>query len=411
MVIAVFWPDLNYAAVADVKCNVANAPAIVGAYAALAHAPVPAIRNTPIAELSSQFQLQKIMPYKLGLSISRESALLRTQLPSKQVDDILAANQANQILVKPIKVSTDELSRAKKSQECRTALSNLNKSFERNRVDMGFDPDSAFGLNDFSTWYFTTTRSPQQQAAAALVVKAQQAYDQACLSNAVPVDVGPDLIRRAVGMFSFNEIPFCTGLRTKGTEVLTARHCFLNNDGTASKFLTLARLQRGNIWFSYEAEPDKRFEVCTKNVADGEPLSISSDQLTVTIAPTIAPLSPVSLRSQPIPEGTSLYVRGYFAFGTESEILERMRATAYGGCIVLFQKNGCTFHSCQALSGMSGAPVFSRAGHSFPPTSLEVVGIHIGAAGLATESPSNCDFNGTKLSEGNVAAMPKGIIQ
>ena len=228
MVIAVFWPDLNYAAVADVKCNVANAPAIVGAYAALAHAPVPAIRNTPIAELSSQFQLQKIMPYKLGLSISRESALLRTQLPSKQVDDILAANQANQILVKPIKVSTDELSRAKKSQECRTALSNLNKSFERNRVDMGFDPDSAFGLNDFSTWYFTTTRSPQQQAAAALVVKAQQAYDQACLSNAVPVDVGPDLIRRAVGMFSFNEIPFCTGLRTKlttftpGAALLTA---------------------------------------------------------------------------------------------------------------------------------------------------------------------------------------------
>ncbi len=335
----------------------------------------------------------------------------------QQVNEPKAREQVKEELGEVLTYSSEERKRQAQSESCNKAFSNLEAVFEKQRKPMQFWSDTEKGLAHFIPWYFQPELNKLQRDAAQPVVEAQRRYEQSCLTNPIPAEMNPTLIKRAVGLLLFEKKVICTGLRTAKETIYTAKHCFLVtgkgavNPGAANPFMSSALKGQGKFWFVYEAEPSHRFEVCTASLPKPQERMVLpyEDNVKLTIAKSNEPVVPMKWANSP-PAGASLYLRGYFPFASGSD-LQRLRSTAQGGCVALQVKDQCLFHACQSTPVMSGAPVFLRPEPGGPLRDyLEPVALHLGSAGYAAASSGGgvvcIGVDGNRLSLSNFAYRP-----
>jgi hypothetical protein len=281
----------------------------------------------------------------------------------------------------------EELQRQAAGGACISSLASARTVFENTKVAMGYDIAETKPFSYFTSWYFEEA-TDAQRALAAPVVGAQMKFGDDCLSRDVPKELSEPELKRAVGVLFFGDDPLCTGLRVDEQRVLTAKHCFLWASGPAAgKALphTLSVKQgRGSLWFGYEAEPSKRFEVCRQSLPsdfNGE-LSPDIDNVLINIARTSAPAPSIKWADRAPMEGTPLYLRGYFAFAGDAEPLARMRGTRF--CQATRETDPLATLRTDPLRGRrrsDGRGVPSSAGRSRPRERDDV-----GAAGGAEDA-------------------------
>lgn len=386
---------------ADITCAGAT-PLANKRYSQLAATPLVDTGSTPAAVVAL---VDPVGSEVRSLYLNKMANPLR----QVQIDDVINEGKFTN---PSIKFSAAESKRLQASSQCKASFDRLLAEFVAVRAGLGFDGLSApDGLALFGAWALSPTRTPAELALAAPVLAAERSYDAACLAYQIPSEMPGDDIRRAVGVFVFSGSPVCTGFRMSQSTVLTARHCFITPAGELAPLTRHLQdpSQTEKLWFVYEGEPTDRFEVCRSSVpAKGEPqLYPERDYIRLTVAGTKSP--PPAWEWAEASLGQSLYIRGYFPFGTESTVLGRLRATSSGGCAAMVVKGRCILHGCQSVPLMSGAPVFLRPEPGAFPARLKVAGVHLGAASLSDDvDPKICvGIKRADLPSGNFAFQVK----
>lgn len=353
----------------------------------------------------------------LDVPLVTSHMMASVQHPFQQVDVDFATGQGD--TYEKVQYSTAEKQRQAQSGPCAAAYKSLIAAVRANGEV--FDSRAAlapqFALNSFFGWYFAP-ENRDKQTLAAPIVAAERAYARDCLTGAIPPEMNPNLVKGAVGILSFEGQPFCTVLRASEDSLFTDKHCFLYTETGELRPQTKAALssQGGKIVFQYEGEPDTIYEVCPNSLPRAASTGFlpEGDVARVKTAKTKMPVSPWRWTDATPTAGTSLYMRGYFEFAPEAASLQRMRSTALGGCAVIGSdpRDRCVFNGCQAVGGMSGAPVFKRPEPGAPLAVLEVVGLHLGPATLVshgTRGGASCsNIDGKQFSSSNLAFRRKG---
>lgn len=335
-------------------------------------------------------------------------------VPLQQVNMSKALQQAYEN-IPSLTFSQTEKIRQVNSLVCTASYNRLMKIFLENRKKIHFpdDQDDSEGLAKFVSWYINPGTLQSDKDLAMPIVTAQRDYDKDCLVKEIPSEMNPDLLKRAVGILFADTQPICIALRQGANSIITAQHCFRSPDGNLHSYTKGAILGINKIWFAYEAEPSNRYGVCRNSIpkVERQPFRPYADNLRLIIANPHLPAAPWKWAA-PLSSGVSLYLRGYFHFSNETADIDRMRATANGGCAVLEAKNRCIFHACQSTQIMSGAPVFVRPEPGQTISHLEVAGIHLGSAALASKTAAISgvceDGNGRNFDLSNFAYQPKG---
>lgn len=282
------------------------------------------------------------------------------QMQLQQQVDEKRVREAALIKFGIIPYSKAELARQANSHTCNEAFRVLQEVFYSSAEAMEWDWAEG-ELERFVVWRQDRRRTPSQLAAAKPVEQAQRKYSKACLQSDVPQEMGSDLVKQAVGLLYFENEPICSALRMREDKIRTALHCFMDFlSGKESDPLKAAKQGKGRYWFAFEAQPADRFQICSRSLpkaVDGA-LHPAIDSVTLEIAPTSAPVSPISWVTSPS-AGTSLYLRGYFAYADADAALSRMRSSEFGGCVALNVSARCLLHACQTTPIMSvTCPVF-----------------------------------------------------
>lgn len=343
----------------------------------------------------------------------RSMVLSKTAAPLKQVpiDDALKEALKTDA---SLKFSPAEQLRQQHSGACKAAYVKLRSTFAQMHASfkgLAELPEES-ALQRFVAWWVAPETTPAQRAAAQPVLDAQRVFDGACLTKDIPAEMGPDAVKATVGVLVFDDgLPFCAAFRTASSKLLTTRHCFVNGEGVLWDNIRALAAPDKRLWFQYPAELGHRFEVCKSSVPsenDGVRLHPERDRINLSVATTAAPVPQWEWADTK--PGASLYVRGYFAFGTEATPLERLRGSAVGGCAALIIKGKCVLNGCQSLPTSSGAPVFLRPEPGGPSGPLRVVGLHLGSADYAdTASSEACPtLLSSDLPSGNVAFQFRG---
>lgn len=365
-----------------------------------------ALAPVPLVNLPGGHALPVPLVDPLG-GVLRSLVQGRAAEPLKQIPIDDALNEARN-LDPALKFSPAELTRQQNSKACGVAYANLISAFLPLRQSFGLGGLPAdVALTQFVGWWLAPERTAAERAAAMPVLNAQRAFDSACLSRDIPGEIDAAAIRATVGLLVFNDLPVCVAFRINQSIILTARHCFVQGSGDLTP---MAKVLGGigasaQLWFQYEAEANNRFEVCRASVpkVDEVELHPESDRIKVAIAATSAPM-PAWEWADAKP-GQSLYVRGYFPFGSEVSFLERLRGSSSGGCAALVVKGKCVLNGCQSLPLTSGAPVFVRPDPGGASAPLKVVGLHLGSSSYGNMvAPSACpNLKPSDLPSGNFA--------
>jgi hypothetical protein len=384
------WPDLAKPTQPQFDSPKAVAPRF---------GPVIALAPPPKLVLDSQTSLT------LGNLLKRDP---RTE---QQSDPEVATDEVKMRSV--LDLSSAEKARLAGSTQCSAAFNLLVTTFEANRALMGFWTEPERTVADFIPWFYQSSLTQENRDKAAPVIRAQERYERACLEARIPPELNASLVQRAVGLLMYEDKVFCTALRILTNEVLTAKHCFQDaNTGERSADANAVLNNKGQMWFSYEAEPNNRFGVCKASLPRaGARFGPAGDNVKLQISPTNAPTAPLKWVTTPIKTGTSLYLRGYFPFtGAASTSVDRLRSTAAGGCYAHSASERCFFHTCQTTPIMSGSPIFTRPEPGAQSAALSIAGIHLGSALLSDPNGVNgsvCSgIDGTKVPSSNFGYQP-----
>lgn len=341
----------------------------------------------------------------LGNLLKRDPRVEQQSDPEVATDEVKRQNVLN--------LSSAEKARLAGSTQCSAAFNLLVTTFESNRALMGFWTEPERTVADFIPWYYQSNLTQENRDKAAPVIRAQERYQRACLEARIPPELNASLVQRAVGLLMYGDKVFCTALRTSASEVLTAKHCFQDaNTGKSSDDVNAVLNNKGQMWFSYEAEPGNRFGVCKASLPKaGARFGPESDHVRLQISSTNVPTAPLKWVTTPIKTGTSLYLRGYFPFtGAAATSTDRLRSTAAGGCYAHSASERCFFHVCQTTPIMSGSPIFTRPEPGSQATTLSIAGIHLGSALLSDPNGVNgsvCSgIDGTKVPSSNFGYQP-----
>ena len=329
----------------------------------------------------------------------------------QQVNPTDAITQAKRF--SELQLSPAERARIAANGACVNAYRALVSSFESSKQALGFTPGEQ-SLNDFVPWYYQNSLPDALRKQAGPIVAAQQNFAQQCMEKDVPPELNRAWVEQAVGVITLGDKVVCTALRVSATQIVTAKHCFVESESGRLSGDTLAFMAgQEKMWFSYPAEPDHRYGLCRESL----PLSQTgrvypqADHVTLSMRATAAPVAPLVWSASAPADGQALYLRGFFPFAAnESTNLGRLRSTSGGGCVSHLATGRCFFHACQTTPLMSGAPVFVRPEPGTVLVHLKVAGIHLGAAGLSDPNGPNREVctgaDGSKVSSSNFAYIP-----
>ena len=174
------------------------------------------------------------------------------------------------------------------------------------------------------------------------------AWEDACLapldapSNAAGSSLDP-AIMSAIGVLSFHEKPFCSGLFIADGLFVTAQHCYRSGglsvrQAGSNEIRTLDRVDSNAL-------PGVPNDWAVFRVTGGAPLVVQATEF-----------SPPGDSTDVYPVGLSLVAASRNA--PLADITQTIRAPRDNMCPILFEIEGCLHLACQTMPGFSGAPVF-----------------------------------------------------
>ncbi|NIF90013.1 hypothetical protein [Burkholderia sp. Cy-637] len=361
---------------------------------------MPRWRNSPEIELLRRFEASRpawanpdagdkpILGRLLAQALNRRRDETSYRIPS----DEAIANAG------PIKLSPREQAYLPKAKACNDATRALNDSEQALLSAAEVPLGSATTLAE---WANTPGHGPAP-AAFAPALRNLSAYDASCLESTAR----PEQLKELVGVLTIDGKPACTAFRRSANRIWTARHCIYD----AADNRRYAMVRPGSVWFSYPGEPDARYEVCseTRNSkaagsSGGFPMQDDYIELLVAGSPPAPPQIPVDTAG--LAKGADLTLFGLFSdlqlisTGPSSE-LSWMRESKSGCVVGEVTADGCIVHSCQAVQGTSGAPVFVVRDDK-----LVLVAMHVGGGTKA------CTVKGLKSAAYNVAIPAKRLAE
>lgn len=241
------------------------------------------------------------------------------------------------------------------------------------------------------------------------------AFEDACL-NKVPAKPDPGIpMARLVVLLDEYFQPRCVGYHWKANLFLTAAHCFALGPNQVKKLAFADRVDDKN--YTILQRRDDLLAVGQNTVSPRLQDDISIFEVGGLPKSKIA-ASAEPILASPASESPAILI-GYFAMAEAGRYdyarapwWESLRSSSVEGyCRVFLQARGsdgkgCIEHSCQAVPGFSGAPLFVKDNGQW-----RIVGIHV--AGGADLGKRACGFQpeGGRLHYiGNVAALIPDIL-
>lgn len=263
-------------------------------------------------------------------------------------------------------------------------------------------------------------------------ISAIKAYDEACLSKVAPGNLptgGPPL--RTVAVLQ-STTPFCMATHLGGEYFLTARHCWFDKDDEPPKgHVTVSLINGSASNVPVVLAASQPIPSPSRKNAGHDMVVLRAASLPTAVKALSGPtlLASVDLRKVMISEA---YVVGYFALSKPEGVIGKPDGTpgrlpAWNEALRTTTKVGlgycrawdytspatdgvaCIQHSCQAVKGFSGAPVFVRRDDG----AWQLAGVHV-ASGEGAEStcPAFASGEPRGLLRGNgglAAALPKTL--
>lgn len=230
--------------------------------------------------------------------------------------------------------------------------------------------------------------------------------------NASLGGLDPTLVQQVVGVISYGETRFCTGLLKDGV-VITARHCFMRSGKPAigkPATWTCPRIAgKDDLWCTTEAD---RSTLQFRRASDPShpiPLSLAQAGISVPsnfgfqtdrISVAVRADSPVSLSGIPKVEWDApqlndlVWLAGPVVSATQAGKYKGMYWSKFlaGKCRIVELEGQCVRHYCQAVGGFSGSPMVTETVTSGQGI-VKVAGIHLGAS----ESYKECKSDTIRL--------------
>lgn len=209
-----------------------------------------------------------------------------------------------------------------------------------------------------------------------LIWTSAKEYANACLSSQVPSGMTFHQVAKLVGALGANSHRFCTGTRISKSRILTARHCVMDQDENGpTALLSSDEIQK--LWFEFDSSEHVRYAVCGVNAGNvpGE-YNYSSDMVVLNIAQPIDDAPSISIKADVPQIGNYFYMPGLNLAEEQDGFPFLPKSTAVSGCRAVAIAGSCVIHGCQALPGMSGAPLFMIDNKGM--VNMAIVGIHLG---------------------------------
>lgn len=235
-------------------------------------------------------------------------------------------------------------------------------------------------------------------------------------------DVQIDILKRSLVVFSTTAtslpgaltVAYCTGLLLDDKRVLTARHCFINEDTGEVRLPGKDAL--GATWGGGRSVAISATEISKLSTVGA--FRVAQDQVVIPVKLSAGPSLPKVIRIEP-KLNQALWLAGPIseyanykaeiegkAFDLRDGIFWSQRLA--GQCIVTATDGRCVAHNCQTLPSFSGAPMIGYASRVDARDVIAIVGTHSGFVGSDGE-PSACSGDPTGFQSTNIGfsgAMP-----
>lgn len=257
--------------------------------------------------------------------------------------------------------------------------------------------------DDFFVQVESTMFTKEGQATAPMTgadrdkaITAAKNFDRECLSAVSTSDTTYPTDRLAI-FSTATRVPFCTGVHLGVDRFLTARHCFIDRNSNTR------REQSKGAVLNLADRPDQDFLIEEPAVVVTGP-GHANDMIVVRarhLPEAVLAKTAISV-AEPSPLA-DLAVLGYFAAADLDSLiptsghgspaiwrtsLRRTQDAGKGYCRIwdwtgTTDATGCIVHTCQTMTGFSGAPLFTHTLGSW-----KLVGIHVAAGDKMAEN--NC---------------------
>jgi len=373
----------------------------LGFVASLARAAGPGLPASPEAQA---FTLQSLAEGRFG-GLLTDHKMMRPTDPAGAALDF-SVNYPN------ITVTPERENQYKDNDACSQAYAQLSEHVSA--ADSVTGLSGRVTLSNLVSWYVGASEA--ERGTAKNIIKAMENYAAACLTKDLPNYLSKKQLDLAIGVIGYGEEGgICTGLRFAKDKVLTARHCFYSNDGKLDSIRVNGELQALNpqkIWFQYKGSAGPEAKYYAKQLdpeSSGSLATMSNDYVVVTIQDTPDPAPKLTYSDEIVP-GSAIFLEGYYPLAKTDASDLQLRSTSAKGCRAT-PDNGCIFHGCQSLQGMSGAPIIlvpNKLPKNGVPDSLTIVGLHLGANDEDTRLANQCNSLTSTSNTSNIGySLPK----
>ena len=247
-------------------------------------------------------------------------------------------------------------------------------------------------------------------------LKTIKEYEKDCLYT---IDRVPDSILRVSGLLLYYNsgyfdgtkrdlVPFCSATAVGENLIVTAKHCFLQLDGTDYHPLSTKKLlKEGLVYFTPLSEEYNKtyIPVNSSDELKNEAFKANEDIIRLETSKPIKDfISPVKL--EPGLYSKELYIVGNTDLISNldpQDIYGRVRASIPSSCaLVEVTQQGCVYHTCQTGKSTSGAGLIAIDEEN----RVSLLGVHNGPIGSSQSCETEAGYNEIKNDNLNQGIIP-----
>ena len=241
-------------------------------------------------------------------------------------------------------------------------------------------------------------------------------YDENCLYT---IDRVPDTILKVSGILLYHNrghfdgtrrtlVPFCSATAVEKDKIATARHCFMQLDGTEYQPYSMRKmLEDGLVYFSPLSKDQEGSYIKLKptDKLDNKAFKANEDIIYLETDRDLTNFTN-SRKLEPGRYSEAIYIVGNTDLIAEFEpqnIHDRVRASIPDTCALLeVTEQGCIYHTCQTGRSTSGAGLIAIDENN----KVSLLGIHNGPIGASQSCETEAGYNAIKNDNLNQGVLP-----